>query len=128
MRQGGGESKTDANPPEAAKGTKEEEEEDDKPSDTTTPASAMPFSAGFKSEVASPPVKAPLAPYAAPSPSPQLLSSITALQVRKHCTYGEVKSLAVDYRAVKERVSSHFKRNWGSEWIGKPAEQDRFTL
>ena len=93
----------------------------DKPTDT-----AMPFSTGFKQEGVAPPIKAH--PSVAPSPSPQLLSSITALQVRKHCTYGEVKSLAVDYQVAKERLSTHFRLNWGSGWIGKPAEQDRFTL
>ena len=123
VQQGGGGSKTDTNPPEvAAKGVKQE----DKSTDPSMTTSAMPFSAGFKSEGATAPIKAP--PYAAPSPSPQLLSSITALQVRKHCTYGEVKSLAIDYQSAKERVSSHFKLNWGSGWVGKPAEQDRFTL
>ena len=124
VQQGGGEkSKMDTNPPEVvAKGTKQEE----KPTDASTTASAMPFSTGFKPEGAAPLIKAP--PCAAPSPSPQLLSSITALQVRKHCTYGEVKSLAIDYQSAKERVSSHFKLNWGSSWVGKPAEQDRFTL
>ena len=122
----GGESKgADTNPPEVAKATNEEE---GKPTDVSTVASAMPFSAGFKLEGAGPPIKAPLGPFATPSPSPQLLSSITALQVRKHLTYGEVKSLAIDYQAAKERVSSHFKLNWGSCWVCKPAEQDRFTL
>ena len=86
--------------------------------------SAMPFSEGFKSGEVSPPIK----PLPTPSPSPHLLSSITALQVRKHCTYGEVKSMAVDYQLAKERLSSHFKLNWGSGWVGKPAEQNRFTL
>ena len=121
VQQGGGENKAESTSV-AARGIKQE----DKPTEANTTASAMPFSAGFKSEGATPPVKAP--PYAAPSPSPQLLSSITALQVRKHCTYGEVKSLAVDYQMAKERVSAHFKLNWGSGWVGKPAEQDRFTL
>jgi hypothetical protein len=119
---GGGESKVDTKPPEESK------KEEDKPTPVGTVASAMPFSAGFKSVGGAPPINAPLAPFAAPSPSPQLLSSITALQVRKHLTYGEVKSLAVDYQTVKGRVSSHFKLNWGSCWVGKPAEQDRFTL
>ena len=86
--------------------------------------SAMPFSEGFKSGEVSPPIKT----FPMPSPSPHLLSSITALQVRKHCTYGEVKSMAVDYQLTKERFSSHFELNWGSGWVGKPAEQDRFTL
>lgn len=125
VQHGGGMSKTksDANPPpEAAKAIVD----GDKPTDASTTASAMPFSAGFKSEGGGPPIKAPLAP--SPGPSPQLLSAITALQVRKHCTYGEVKSLAIDYQTAKERVSSHFQLNWGSGWIGKPAEQDRFTL
>ena len=119
MQQGDGESKAENTS--TAKGIKEE-----KPTEANATASAMPFSTGFKSEGAAPPAKAP--PFATPSPSPQLLSSITALQVRKHCTYGEVKSLAVDYQMAKERVSSHFKLNWGSAWVGKPAEQDRFTL
>lgn len=86
--------------------------------------SAMPFSEGFKSGEVSPPIKL----LSTPSPSPHLLLSITALQVRKHCTYGEVKSMAADYQLAKERLSSHFKLNWGSGWVGKPAEQDRFTL
>lgn len=127
QQRGGGESKeADTNPPEVAKTTSEDE--GGKPTGVSAVASAMPFSAGFKLEGAGPPIKAHLGPFAAPSPSPQLLSSITALQVRKHLTYGEVKSLAVDYQAAKERVSSHFKLNWGSCWVCKPAEQDRFTL
>ena len=84
----------------------------------------MPFSEGFKEK------DTPTSPtfLIAPSPSPALLSSITALHLRKHCTYGEVKSLAVDYQCVKEKISTHFELNWGSKWIGKPAEQDRFML
>ena len=93
-----------------------------KPAKVPPSTTAMPFSTGFKSdEVVS-------ATRISPSPSPQLLSSITALQIRKYCTYGEVKSLAVDYQAAKERFSTHFKLNWGSCWVGKPDEQDKFTL
>lgn len=93
-------------------------------SSQSTAANAMPFSEGFKAEQVSPGPKV----FPPSSPSPHLLSSITALQVRKHCTYGEVKSMAIDYQLAKERFSHHFRLNWGSDWIGKPAEQDRFTL
>ena len=131
------EPKGQSSPKQEGEGTEKEEEEEergqsmtdkeDKPSLPTSFSSAtnaMPFSEGFKSHE----VTSPLKSFTPPSPSPHLLSSITALQVRKHCTYGEVKSLAVDYQVAKEKLSNHFKLNWGSHWIGKPDEQDKFIL
>ena len=127
-------SKTDTSPPppkkqkedkdrQQAKTTAKQKQEEKVKSPTAT-INAMPFSEGFTSSKVSP----PKAVFPKSSPSPRLLSSITALQVRKHCTYGEVKSLAVDYQVAKEKLSTHFRLNWGSEWIGKPEEQDKFTL
>ena len=98
------------------------------PDDSPSASRTMPFSGEFIKSKEPPTTTAAAKPLPLPSPSPALLSSISALQIRKHCTYGEVKSMAVDYQLVRERLSTHFKLNWGSNWIGKPAEQNRFTL
>lgn len=53
---------------------------------------------------------------------------VTAMLMRRHCNYKQVKSLAGDYQDIKEKVSTHFERLWGSCWISKPQEQDKFML
>lgn len=53
---------------------------------------------------------------------------VTAVHLRRHCNYNQVKSLATDYQTAKEKLSSHFQKNWGSRWIVKPEEQDKFML
>ncbi len=54
--------------------------------------------------------------------------SVTAQDLRKHCNYNQVKLLAQDYQITKRKISYHFERHWGSTWVKKPAEQDRFVL
>lgn len=54
--------------------------------------------------------------------------SVMAIHMRRHCNYKQVKRLAREYQHLKERISEHFNLFWGSVWISKPAEQDRFTL
>ena len=53
---------------------------------------------------------------------------VSSMQLRKHCTYNQVKELAKDYQTSKTALFNHFKLHLGSPWIGKPAEQDRFRL
>lgn len=53
---------------------------------------------------------------------------VSAMQLRKHCTYSQVKDLATDYQASKTALCDLFKVQLGSPWIGKPAEQDQFRL
>ena len=89
------------------------------PTKSGSPSAPMPFSEGF--------LKKDKSDTSAHSTGVNA-SSVTALHLRKYCSYGAVKSLANDYQQVKEKLYSHFKANWGSCWIEKPAEQDHFTL
>ena len=54
--------------------------------------------------------------------------SVRSMHLRRHCTYSQVKSLATSYTEAKDLLSKHFKKHWGSAWITKPLEQDRFML
>lgn len=67
-------------------------------------------------------------PRSTDPPPPPPPRSVGSLQLGKYCTYGQVKSLAKDYKLVKQKLFDHYKANWGSGWICKPAEQSRFTL
>lgn len=53
---------------------------------------------------------------------------VDAIHMRRHCKYGDMKGLALDYQNAKKLISSHFSSQCGSTWITKPHEQDRFTL
>ena len=53
---------------------------------------------------------------------------VSAIHMRRHCNYKQVKMLAHDYSKVKDKVNQHFDMLWGSSWINKPPEQDEFTL
>lgn len=53
---------------------------------------------------------------------------VTALQLRKNCTYGQLKALATEYQLSKQKLFDLYKENCGSSWIKKPQEQDKFTL
>ena len=53
---------------------------------------------------------------------------VNSLGLRKHCTYKQMKTLASSYLEARNRLSVHFKKHWGSSWISKPQEQDKFTL
>ena len=54
--------------------------------------------------------------------------NVTSQLIRSHCTYGQVKSLASDYKEAKRLLSEHLKSHWGSCWIRKPVEQENFRL
>lgn len=54
--------------------------------------------------------------------------SVRSMHLRRHCTYQQVKSLASTYTEAKHKLSRHFQKHWGSAWITKPQEQDRFML
>ena len=56
------------------------------------------------------------------------IPAVTASLIRSHCTYRQVKSLAGDYQTAKLLLSQHLKSHWGSAWIKKPAEQEKFCL
>ncbi len=60
--------------------------------------------------------------------SPAPLPAVTAIHMRRHCNYKQVKRLAREYEQIKDKISTHFDFFWGSVWISKPPEQDRFTL
>ena len=60
--------------------------------------------------------------------APAVVPSVTAHLIRSHCTYGQVKGLAKDYKAAKQLLSRYLKSHWGSSWIRKPAEQENFRL
>lgn len=53
---------------------------------------------------------------------------VTAIHMRRHCNYSQVKALAMDYQNTKELISTHFHNHCGSSWITKPQEQDKFML
>lgn len=57
-----------------------------------------------------------------------VVPNITSQLLRNHCTYGQVKGLASDYKMVKNLLSDHLKSHWGSCWIRKPVEQENFCL
>ena len=81
--------------------------------------SNMPFSADHNAH------ERPKPPKEAPPPLPP---QVLAIHMRRHCNYSQVKNLSKDYQLAKKRVSDHFQQNWGSAWINKPPEQDKFTL
>ena len=54
--------------------------------------------------------------------------SVRSHHVRRHCTYRQVKSLALDYQAAKEMLNKHLKKHWASCWVKKPVELDKFML
>lgn len=53
---------------------------------------------------------------------------VAAIHMRRHCNYKQVKGIAQDYQAIKEKISSQFRVLCGSSWVTKPPEQDAFTL
>ena len=53
---------------------------------------------------------------------------VPAYQLRRNCTYGQMKSVAVEYQTARRLVSEHFRDNCGSAFIKKPQEQNQFTL
>jgi hypothetical protein len=53
---------------------------------------------------------------------------VTAIHMRRHCNYSQVKNLAVGYQTAKRLVSDYFQTHCGSAWITKPQEQDKFML
>ena len=55
-------------------------------------------------------------------------SKVVAIHMRQHCNYSQVKALAVDYQNTKKLISTHFQAHYGSWWITKPQEQDKFML
>lgn len=59
---------------------------------------------------------------------PRAPPRVLAIHMRRHCNYRQVKKLSRDYQMAKQQVSAHFQLNWGSAWINKPLEQDKFTL
>ena len=64
----------------------------------------------------------------APQPDSKAKPNVTALLLRKNCTYGQLKALATEYQLSKEKLFELYKQNCGSTWIKKPQEQDKFTL
>ena len=62
-----------------------------------------------------------------PKAAPQV-PNIPSHLIRSHCTYGIIKSLATDYQRAKQLFSEYLKAHWGSAWIKKPPEQERFKL
>ncbi len=53
---------------------------------------------------------------------------VRSYSLRKHCSYKQMKTLADDYMEARDKLSAHFKKHWGSAWVAKPQEQDKFTL
>lgn len=66
-------------------------------------------------------------PFSAPAPPPRHAGSMTALLLRRNCTYAQVKALALDYQRAKQRLFEVYQANCGV-WIKKPPEQDQFSL
>lgn len=83
--------------------------------------SFMPFS---QDEKANPYMAGPNKAAAAATPPPV----ISAIHMRRHFDYRQVKDLAQSYQKAKDKVSDHFKSCCGSPWIRKPEEQDKFKL
>lgn len=50
---------------------------------------------------------------------------VTSNELRKYCTYHEVKSLDADYWNANKKFLAHFEPLWGP-WISKPLEVDGF--
>ena len=59
---------------------------------------------------------------------PSIGPVVRSLYIRKYCTYKQLKTLASDYMEARNKLSVHFKKHWGSAWVTKPQEQDKFTL
>ena len=54
-------------------------------------------------------------------------TNITADTLGQTFTYDQLKKLAKDYCMLKDDLNTYFKQELGSEWIGKPDEQDSFV-
>ena len=63
----------------------------------------------------------------APAPPPRPTPNITALVLRRSCTYAQAKALARDYQVAKEKLFEVFQANCVG-WVKKPPEQDQFSL
>lgn len=86
--------------------------------DTVGDKEMMPFSGKYQASKKGP----------APDQGGKTVSNVKALHLRRHCSYRQIKNLAKDYQHVKNKLSTHFQENWGSCWIAKPEEQDKFML
>ena len=53
---------------------------------------------------------------------------VTALELRKNCTYAQLKSLSPGYNQSKEALFESYRMNCGHPWLKKPPEMDRFCL
>ena len=53
---------------------------------------------------------------------------LTAEYLQKHCSYGQVKSLATDYQLAKKKLFDWYVFHCGSPWVKKPPQQDNFTI
>ena len=87
--------------------------------DATVPVNTLPFSQEFKENVASPPAE--VKPVSN-------LQKLTALELRKYCTYGQLKQVGTRYQQAKRKLFDHYKTNCGSSWIQKPTEMNNFRL
>ena len=88
--------------------------------DATVPVDTLPFSQDFTS-----------AEKVAPTPPVEIkanLQKLTALELRKYCTYGQLKMVALYYQEAKRKLFDHYKANCGSCWIQKPSEMNNFRL
>lgn len=65
--------------------------------------------------------------FSAAAPPPKPPGGMTALLLRRHCTYAQVKALATDYQRAKQRLFEVYQANCGV-WVKKPPEQDQFSL
>ena len=83
------------------------------------PVDILPFSQDFTSK------ECVLPPPAAAKPN---LQKLTALELRKYCTYGQLKSVATSYQLAKLKLFDHYRVNCGSSWIQKPSEMNNFRL
>lgn len=87
--------------------------------DATILANTLPFSQDFTCE-------------GIPSPRPvevkANLQKLTASELRKYCTYGQLKMIASRYQEAKRKLFDHYKTNCGSCWIQKPSEMNNFRL
>ena len=53
---------------------------------------------------------------------------LTAEYLQMHCSYGQVKSLAIDYQLAKKKLFNRYASHCGSPWVEKPPQQDNFTI
>ena len=53
---------------------------------------------------------------------------LKAEYLQKHCSYGQVKSLATDYQLAKKKLFDWYVFHCGSPWVKKPPQQDNFTI